>query len=205
MVITIIFIFIIFISKKQNLFFIQLIGCFSYFMQYSEYNYKLTEKVGRLKKSSLGNFFNSLPFASTGFTLAYLNIFNIIQNYKIKIFCFCFYVFALLEKYDIFCKISYRIGYSGILYNIRTICCIFIFAIIPISKIRNKNLEIILKYITNYTAGIYYLHLIIIFILKNFIIPIKNGTFIGLFMIYLICYLICFIGMKVFGKTKLKN
>lgn len=82
---------------------------------------------------------------------------------------------------------------------------IFIFSLFPSDKITNFKIEKIIKNMTNYTAGVYYLHLTIILYFRNYINPIKNGTLFGLFIIYLICYFICFIGMKIFGKTKLKN
>jgi hypothetical protein len=61
------------------------------------------------------------------------------------------------------------------------------------------------KHITNYTGGIYYLYIVVLNIFKNKILFIGNKTMFGGFTIYLISYFICFIGERIFGKTKLKN
>ena len=89
--------------------------------------------------------------------------------------------------------------------NIRALCLIFIFSLFPSDKIKNSAIENILKYITNYTGGIFYLHVTVSFYFKDIFKPIKNGNLGGLIIIYLICYIICFIGMKIFGKTKMRN
>ena len=61
-----------------------------------------------------------------------------------------------------------------------------------------------LHIITNFTGGVYYLHGPIHKYLKDFSNNIKKGTFLGMCQDYLICYLICFIGMIIFGKTPLR-
>ena len=201
---TTIFFFIIYLSKKKYLFLIQIFGCFSYSIQYSGYNRKLINYSRPEMKFTLGKFFESVPFASTGFTLGSFNILNIIQNYKIQTLFFCIYLFYSLDKYSIITDLKYANSYSGLLYNVRAVCLVFIFSLFPSNKITNKSIEKIIKYITNYTAGVYYLHPTIITYLKNIINPIKNRSLLGIFIIYLICYLICFIGMQIFGKTKIK-
>jgi fucose 4-O-acetylase-like acetyltransferase len=89
--------------------------------------------------------------------------------------------------------------------NISSICIIFVFSLFPSEKITITLIKIILKYITNFTAGIFYLHWSIILYLKSNIKIIKNGSFSGIIVVYLICYTISFIGTKIFGKTKLKH
>ena len=205
-VLTTIFFFIIyFYKKKYYLFLLQLLGCFGFFIQYSGYNGKLIEKLSQEKKYTIGGFFVALPLASTGFTFASLNVINIVSNYKLQTMFFSLFGFLLLEKYSIFQEAPNKVGNSGILYHVRAICFIFIFSLFPSNKITDNKLEKILKHITNYTAGIYYIHMPIMNYLKYLINPIKNGTCFGILIIYLISYLICLIGMQLFGKTKLKN
>ena len=110
-------------------------------MQYSGYNYKFIKTLSPKIQYTLGNIFASIPYASTGFTLASLNILNIISNYKIQILFFCIYIFILLNIYSIFSEIKYKIGYSGILLNVRAVCFIFIFSIFPSNKITNTKIE----------------------------------------------------------------
>ena len=173
-------------------------------IQYSGNNKKFIDYLRPEMKFTLGKFFESAPFASTGFTLGSFKILYIIEIYKIQTLFFCLYIFLLLDKYTIFARLGHKSGYSGFLYNVRAICLIFIFSLFPSNKIANTKIEKIIKHITNYTAGVYYLHPTIIRYLKDNINPIKNHTLFGIFIIYLVCYLICFIGMHIFGKTKLK-
>ena len=75
----------------------------------------------------------------------------------------------------------------------------------PSEIIKTNLIKAILKHITNFTAGVFYLHMPIIIYLKSYIKIIKEGSFSGLIIIYLSCYIISFLGMKSFGKTKLKH
>ena len=197
---TSLFFFIIYFCKNKYLFLIQIFGCFSYTIQYSGYNKKLINILRPEIKFTLGKFFESVPFASTGLTLASFQILNIIQKYKIQTLFFCLYIFVSLDKYSIIRDLKFSNSYSGLIFNVRAICLIFIFSLFPSNKITNIKIQKILKHITNYTPGVYYLHPVIRRYFKNDI----NHTLSGVFIIYLICYLICLIGMIFFGKTKLK-
>ena len=73
----------------------------------------------------------------------------------------------------------------------------FFFSILPFDKINSKRILIIIKQITSYTGGVYYIHPEIRYI-------IKKRNFMGIIKNYLICYLICFIGSKLFKNYKLK-
>ena len=187
---TSIFFFIIYFWKKKYLFLIQIFACFSYTIQYSGYNKKLINILRPEIKFTLGKFFESVPFASTGLSLASFQILNIIQKYKIQTLFFCLYIFISSDKYSIITDLKFSNSYSGLIFNVRAICLIFIFSLFPSNKITNIKIGKILKHITNYTAGVYYLHPVIRRYFKNNI----NHTLSGVFIIYLICYLICFIG-----------
>ena len=64
---------------------------------------------------------------------------------------------------------------------------------------------ICIKYLTSYTPGVYFLHTKIYLIFKIKISLIKNHTFLGCLLIYLISYLVSFIGYISLKKTKLKH
>ena len=93
--------------------------------------------------------------------------------------------------------------YQGINLNICSILLFVIFSIIPIN-VNNKKLECLLRYITNYTGGVYYLHTIVSQILENKISQVKKKTLIGCIFIYIFCYFISFIGLKIFSKNNLR-
>ena len=48
--------------------------------------------------------------------------------------------------------------YGGIRLNIAASCIFFIFSLLPIEKIKNKTSIKLIKHITSYTGGIYYMH-----------------------------------------------
>ena len=192
------------LCKSNYLFFIQVLAFIAYIIQYSGLNKKYFNYLRSVKKIPLSRICEMIPFAASGFTLGTFKIIDNIQNYKIKTLIFCLLNIYLLEKYSVFSKLKEEIAYSGIILNIRAICLIFIFSLFSSDKINNIKIDKIIKNFTNYTGGIYYLHITIITYFKDIIRPIKNGTVIGLIIIYLICYLICFIGIQFVGNSKFK-
>ena len=201
---TILFVIIITLFRNNHLFFIQLYAFFSYILQYSGINRKFYDSLSGAKNQPLGRLDEMISFAASGFTLASLGIINSLQKNKIKTLIFCGLIFVSLEIYPIFQILAGGIAYPGIILNIRSICLIFIFSLFPSEKITKTKISKIIIYATNYTAGEYYLHIIIIHYFKKIFKPIEDGTLFGCFIIYMICYIICFFGTNLFGKTKLK-
>ena len=76
---------------------------------------------------------------------------------------------------------------------------------IPFDKINNKYIFSILKIITSHTGGVYYLHPKVADMFSKYFEPIRLRFFKGCVQIYLISYLICFIGSKCFKNTILTN
>ena len=195
------FIIIALIFKNNFLFILQLILIICYVLQYSalvfKYFIKFKERAYRL----MGFIVEVIPFTVTGLTLASYNPINEIKEKK-KIIFFNIIVLFFIIKYDIF-KTSRGILYSGIDLNVGGICLFICFSFITFKK-RSRFL-LIINHITNYTGGIYYYHILVMNILKKKISFIGNRNMLGGFIIYIICYFICFIGIRMFGKTKLKN
>ena len=200
-VITVLFFSIIFIFRKNHLFFLQLLAIASYVAIYSGYNFKIYKT---LRQECLGRFSELIPYASTGFTLGTYKIFSHLNKHRIKTIVFSFLIFNLVEDYSIFLNLK-EVAYSDIKYNVRSVSLIFLFSVFPSEYIKNKMLQNILKLITNYTAGVFYLHFTVYIYFKNIISSIGKNTFMGCVQIYLVCYIICFISMKLVGKTILKN
>jgi len=201
--ITIILFILIFILKSNYLFYLQLLAFFAYFLQYSGYNLKFYKILRAENRETLGRIAEIFPFTITGLYLGSLNIFDLLNIHKIKTFIFSSLIFCFLEIYSVFSIIK-GISYSGIDKNIRAISLIFIFSLSSFEQITNKKIKIFLRHISNYTGGIFYLHYTVYMYFKKFIKLIESGTFLGCITIYLICYLLCFIGAKFSGKTKFK-
>ena len=125
-----------------------------------------------------------------------------LQNNKVKTFVLSLLIFIFIDKYEIFYNLN-GVAYPGIKINIHSIFLIFIFAMFHIDNISNKLINLI-KILTSYTGGIYYMHWPLYIFLKNFISPIQKGTLSGCFIIYILGYIISFTGAKIFGKTRLK-
>ncbi len=202
--ITILFYILLFLFKKNYLLIIQLLAILAYTLQYSGINRKFYISLRREKKECLGRFAEVLPYTIAGFTLASLGIIKKLNNCKLKTYIFSVLIYFLIEKYSIFSKVK-GIAYPGIKLNISSICIILVFSLFPSEKIKTNSTKVIFKNITNFTAGIFYLHWSLIIYLKNYIQIIKKGCFSGLILIYLLGYIISFSGIKIFGKTKLKH
>ena len=148
----------------------------------------------------IGCIVETIPFTVTGLTLASYNFINEIKEIKEKkkLLFVNIIVLFFIKKYDII-RSTNGVVYPGIDLNIGGICLIICFSFITIKK------TIFFRHITNYTGGVYYLHIVVKNIFKKQISFIGNKTLLGGFIIYIISYFICFIGMRIFGNTKLKN
>ena len=122
--------------------------------------------------------------------------------FRIKTIYIIILIIFISLKFDIFFEIEGFL-YQGIKLHILSFFIFIIFALNPFEKIIYiKNIIILLS---NYTSGIYYLHFPIWDYLSKYISLIRNGTILSSICVYLICYFICLIGIKFFGKTKLKH
>jgi len=203
-VMTLVFYLIIFISRNHFLFIFQLLLIFSYISQYSKYIYKnIFLKYPQYNNKTISYFFVSIPYAVTGFTLGFYKIIEYFQKHKMKTFILSILIFISINEYQIFTNIKF-IAYQGINLNIQCLCIIFIFSLFTSDNIKNKFLIKIITIFTNYTAGVFYLHIPIKRYFVYYFRSIKYGTIFGCIIIYLICYIICFFGMLIFGKSKIK-
>jgi hypothetical protein len=178
----------------------QLLLIVAYIFQYSFWNLFIFKEYSTIIKVSLGNIAELLPFAVVGLTLRCLDInTKLIKLKRLTIFYLGIIIFLIL-KFEIFVRIRGFL-YPGILLNIGGTC---IFIIFSLFSFQNKKLIFLLKFITKFTGGIFYIHPICLFLLQKKIFFIKNKTFQGSIVIYIICYIICYLGNKMTYKTKFK-
>ena len=144
-----------------------------------------------------------LPIAVTGLVLRSINPIVKIKNNKKKSFLLIIIILYLILDVDIFIRPKGFL-YPGILLNIGAILLFCFFGTLLIDISLNEYLILIISNVTNFTGGIYYLHIFIKNILKIKFSLIKKRQISASVIIYIICYLICLIGNKIFGKTKLK-
>lgn len=198
LIITLFFFIITFAFNKHFLIIIQVLGFISYIFQYSGYNLKLFSKY-----NSLGNIAEIIPNSVIGLSFGSINLIDILQKYRLRAILISYLFLYLLFKYNIFNTIN-GFFYPGMLHTFGGIFLFILFSLIPFENIKNRYIILTLKVITNYTGGIYYYHILIrdILVLKMDIIECKNIKVV--IFIYLLSYFGCFIGSKIFGRTRLK-
>jgi len=200
---TILFYIISFIFTKHYLFILQILAIISYLMQYSNLNFKFFIQYKDSIKFSVGYFAETFPLAVTGLTLASLNIMQKLEKIRFKIIFFLSIFIFILFKYKIFVIIK-GFGKQGLMLNVGSLSFFILFYLLPLENIKNSLIVVFIKYITNYTAGIYFLHIIIYKFLKNYIKLVIQKRILGCIIIYLVCYIICFICYKKLKNNKLK-
>ncbi len=203
-VITLLFFVIIFIYRKRTIIFLIFLLTLSYFFQYSGFYIKYVFlKLPRYNRFTITRIFEMIPFGVTGFVISYYDILNIFKAKSTKVIIISLLISIAVRYYNIFPKIK-GLTYYGIPLNITSSCIIFIFSLFPIDKIKNNFLLKLIVHLTNYTSGVYYLHITIRQYFRYFIYSINKATFKGIIINYLICYFICFFGFLIFSKTPLK-
>ena len=188
---------IIFITKK-NLIILLTTSIFIYLYISSGYYYKIFLNFNWLWYYSIRPLAYTYILMTIGSYLSSIKIIeksNANQKYSI-IFCL-----ILLILLIIFYKIIRK--YLFLLY-LFSISLIILFSILPFSKLKfTANI----KQISSYTGGIYYTHVLVYSLIKKYVIikyNIVEGTIIICIINYLLCFIICFIGFKIFKKNKLK-
>ena len=200
-IITILFEIISFLFKKHLFLAYLYFSIIAYLLQYTEINYYYFVKYKVIIAYSLGHISEMIPIALSGITLGKLKIIEKLKNFKYNSILICILILYIILIKDIFIKPK-GFQYQGINLNVEAIVFFILFANIPI--INNKIIKCILINLTNYTGGIYYLHTFVNTILQNKLSLFKKKTLLRIILNYWICYIICFLGIKLFNKYKLK-
>ena len=178
-----IFFYIISFSFKNNyLFFLQIIGIVSYLLQLSELNYNFFNKYSSAIKYSVGYINETLPLSITGLCLSSFNVINKLKEERFKFIFFSSFFIFIFFKYDIFKEVK-GFGKQGFMYNIGGSLLFISFYLIPLDNL-SKTKTAIVNRITNYTAGIYFLHITIYKIIKNHIFSVKSKSMLGCIYIF---------------------
>ena len=194
-------IFMLALKKKYINYFI-IVFIISYILEYFGFVESFFEEYNEDLKRSVGRILKMMIFSITGFFLSSIKMLNHLKQYKMKSIFISSFVFLIIAYLKIYLSNYYFL--EGIFLDLGAVCLMITFALIPLDKITNMSIIFLMKQITSYTAGVYYIHLKVHIYFEDNIIIFKNGSLRGCALNYLICYSICFIGMKLFGKTKLK-
>lgn len=197
---TLLFVIISFLFKEKFLLILEILFLFFYIIQYSNINFIFFCHYSHKIHLCIGCYADVLPMAFAGCIIASNRFFDL--NNKKRTFFFSLIGLFTILKYDIFSNIK-NFGYGGIKNHLAAILLFIIFYLLPINDYKSDIFKTIINKITNYTQGIYSLHLIIKEILDTKITCIKEGSFLRCLFIYILSYLISFIGEKITKKSKL--
>lgn len=198
---TFIFFIIALIFNTKFMFFIKLLVIFSYYLLYSNYSYSFFFHYKENILGSVAYLVESIPLGGNALFLSSIELIKRLEkNRKETLFFFSLSLYFLI-KYPVFIPIMGN-NNKGIIQNIISFFLFFLFHLIPFRDITSINFATIIKIITSYTQGIFCLHLIVFFYLNK--IRFQINSFFYCLIIYLVSYLISFLGLKIFSKTKLK-
>lgn len=177
------------------LFFLAFIFNYNFPKFFDQYNTIIYHSVGRITYSII--------YSLTGYFLGSIDIlkrFKRIVNFKI-LFTYPF-VFYIIKEYKIFYKYSPKLWF--IVIDISIIILFLAFGLLPFDYIKSKKIIFLIKNITSFTGGIYYLHCFVYNLFSDFMPIIKFRGILTCFIIYILCYIICCFFSNIFKKSKLK-
>ena len=189
------FAIVIFLNNKYMTYII-LIGVHIAFNYYSSYYNKFWGRYNWIIFYPMRPIRNTYKLGLVGFFLSSIKIINKLKVTKKVLLLFILALLSLI--------LYINSSIKGHLYIIFSTFLIVVFAAIPFEK-TNIFIFNFIKQITSHTGGIYYTHGYINDLLNTYVwskyLTKKRYT---CTKHYFACYLICFIGTKLFSKTNLK-
>ena len=189
---------------KFSIFFLINLEIISFYFQYSKNNYILFSNLPYYKRYTLGRFAEIIPYCVSGYIFGYLKVSIISKKHRFFYLYFIFILLLFFIKYNVFAYVQ-GFYYQGFKLYAISLSIFIIFLLFPSEIITNNTFIKFMKFLSNYTSGVYYLHICVYKYFAKYNSLIRNNTLYGCMIIYLICYLISVLGILFFGKTKLKH
>lgn len=192
-----------FIAKAKLLIIYEFIGIISLYLHVSGINNYIFYNLKSPTNKTLGCINEMIPLSVFGCFFSSINLLLKLNNLDLSFVIIFFLLLYLIFEYEIFFKYP-GILYPNVLLNVlAATILILLFGSININNFENINK--LLKYVTSFTGGIYYLHQIFPdYLYHIFNIDREKTTYLSPFAIYIICYIICFLGNKLFKNNKFK-
>ena len=193
---------IAFIFKDNFLDVVKFLGILSLYLHYSKINLKMFSSFHRGIQISIGSLQELKPLSIIGCIFGSINLLMNVKNIPKHLYFILFILMHFLFIYNIF---IFHPGfmYPNIILNILASTILFLtFGSLYLNEMMVINS--IIKYITKFTGGIYYIHSILRIYLQKYILFFKLKSYFSSFVIYFICYIICYIGASLFKKNRLK-
>lgn len=196
------FTIIAFIIPHYFLFFIHLFAYFFYGIHLSSlYDYLIKNN---LFTALLVLSIRIFPIAVIGLIFGSYNLIFCFKKHYIRNIILNSSILYLIIKYNIFTFKNIYIYQDVGTNTIASFNLFCIFGLIPFENIKNKTIISIIRHITNYTGGIYYLHPFTSYYLQKIFINVRKKNLFGIFLIYIYVYIICFLGNKLLSTNKIK-
>ena len=190
-------------NEKFILYILINLNFFGIFFTYSNYNYILFFKYNFNKRYTFGRFFEVIPYCITGYILASLSLVYYLSQHIIISINIILFLLIIIIKYNVFLEIKGFL-YQGLKLYAISISIFFIFSLVPNKRIKNKYIIKFIKFISAYSAGIYFIHKPLYNFLCMFSL-FKNRELIGAIIIYIMSFFISLFGKLIFKNTKLIN
>ena len=202
LIINILFCLVIFSVKKIHLYLLSFILLIAYTLEYLGIIEKLLMNYNDDIKRSIGRICKMTTYSIIGYIISSKKLLIYLKNYRIISMSISLCVSIVIIYFKLFLSEIYF--YEGLFVNIGIICIFIFFYMLPFELITFGPLIFLIKQVTSYSSGIYYLHVKILEYFKDSFHSFEEKTLIGCALNYIICYSICFIGMKLFGRSGLK-
>ena len=153
---------------------------------------------------NMGTLVELMPMAVIGCEFSSLDLLLTLKNCTIFYHFIMFFIIYIIFCYDIFIH-QPGFWYGQVSMNIFSSIVLFItFISFPFNDVKNNKLKFIIKILTSFTGGIYYIHTRVRDFLRKVSFFFNQRSYFSSFIIYILCYLICFIGNKIFKNYKIK-
>ena len=154
-----------FIFKQKFLNVLKFLGIVSLYIHYSGTNFLIFSSFCKKFNVVLGSFLELMPLSIIGFIFRSINLLDVAKNIPLHLKFVLFFLIHFLFRYNIF---IYYPGfkYPNIILNILASTILFLlFGSLDLNGLVIINS--IIKFITKYTGGIYYIHPLIRVYLQN--------------------------------------
>lgn len=202
MIISLFFTIISFLFKDKLLTFIEFFGIISLYLIFSQINGNLFSSYSYMIQGSIGRLNESIPLAVIGCIYGSLNLLLLSRNITIYQQLILFLIFCLLVKFELFVKHSGFLYSNSLLFLLGSSILFILFGSLKFDKF--GIFKEIIKNMTKYTGGIYYTHDIFPKYLYFYLKLKKIPGYLSSIIIYIICYLFCFVANKLIKNNKFK-
>ena len=200
-ILSILFTIFAFILKQNQLILYEFLGIISLFLLFTKINSDIFFPYEKHITMSIGRVNSSIPLCVIGCFYSSINLLSKVKNLKWNFYLISISLIFILFKYDLFIQYPGFSYSNSLLYLFSTSFLFILFGALKFDKF--LLLKRILKTITKYTGGIYYIHPIFPKFIY-FFFNIKKASYFSSFIIYIICYFICFYGNKLFKNNNFK-